>query len=284
MMQVDRRTFVGGSEVAALFGEHPYVTKYQLFMQKAGRLPEKKSDERMEAGQWMEPAVANWAAYKKVWVIAKAAPVPARNRIGGSPDYDIQGFLPGVLEIKTTDWLMAKRWDADDDPPLAWQLQLQHYLGLTGCSWGALAVLVGGNDLRIFRYDFRPAIWNAIQVACAEFWASIDAGTPPAPDWTADAAIVARIYAASVKGKTLDLTGDNRVPILADEYLAAAAEAKAAEARKDAARAEILAKIGDADLATCGAYKISAAAVAASTYTATRAAYRTMRITRKEPK
>ena len=283
-MKLDRRTFIGGSEVAALFGEHPYLTRYELWQRKKGRLPEKKSDERMEAGQWMEPAVAAWAAHREGWTIIPAAPVPARGRIGGSPDYDIQGELPGILEVKTTDWLMAKRWDADDDPPLCWQLQLQHYLGLTGRTWGSLAVLVGGNDLRIFKYDFRPVVWQAIQMSCAEFWASIDAGTPPRPDWTADAATVARIYAASVKGKTLDLTGDNRVPILADEYLAAAAEAKAAEARKDAARAEILAKIGDADLATCGAYKISAAAVAASTYTATRAAYRAMRITRKEPK
>ena len=295
----DRSNYLGASDVGAIFGVHPFKTKYALWMDKAGRMPRDDRDtDAAERGRFLEPAVATWAAHREGWTLRQwpqdqRVMHPTIPRFGCTPDYE-RTDKPGWVEIKVPISFAARKW-MDDEPPLYWQLQLQSQLGIKGYAWGALAVLVGDRAPLIYPYKFRPAAFAKIEAGVAEFWASIDVGTPPPPDWTADAATVARIYAASVKGKTLDLTGDNRLPILADEYLAAAAEAKAAEARKDAARAEILAKIGDADLATCGAYRIGATAVSPSlgtlvtpemvgSHVGGRAGYRTMRITRKEPK
>ena len=36
----ERRTGIGGSEVAALFGEHPYVSRLELYRRKVGELEE----------------------------------------------------------------------------------------------------------------------------------------------------------------------------------------------------------------------------------------------------
>src|SRR6185437_11795560 len=53
-----RKRHVGGSEVAALFGEHPHLTKFELWHRKAGSLPDPdlSDNERVFWGQTLEPA------------------------------------------------------------------------------------------------------------------------------------------------------------------------------------------------------------------------------------
>jgi predicted phage-related endonuclease len=48
----ERRTYVGASEVAALFGVHPYHTKLELYLKKIGALDhvEDESSRQMKWG------------------------------------------------------------------------------------------------------------------------------------------------------------------------------------------------------------------------------------------
>ena len=140
-----------------------------------------------------------------------------------------------MLEIKTADWMIARNWE-NGEPPLSYMLQVQSYLALTGRAWGCMAVLVGGNDLRLFEFERRPATIEIIEGKVREFWASIRAGVEPKPDFARDAKTISLLYASTVEGQTIDLTGNNRAPELIAEYQAAAADEKDAEARKSAAK------------------------------------------------
>lgn len=267
----DRRTFVGGSEVAALFGVHPYLSKYELWMQKAGRLEPKdiSKESYIKAGLYLQDGVAAWAAGEQDWTIVRGpdAPIihPTIPGAGRTPDYYIEADVDrgrGVLEVKTTDLWMAKQWDEADDPPLHWQLQLQDYIGQEGLTWGALAVLVGGNQLRIFPFNARPATFELLVRARREFWESIAADKPPAPDWAADAEAIERMNRAVNANRSIDMSQDNRLNELVTEYHTAHSMADEAKSRMDAAKAEILTKVGDAAVVTCNAHVIKFSHVA----------------------
>lgn len=280
---IDRRDYVGGSEVAALFGLHPHVTRFELYHRKRGSLPEHdlSDDNRVQAGIHLEPAIAAWVAAKTGWNLRKVHRHIARNGLGGHLDYEIVGHErgPGVLEIKTVDWLVFRDWP-EGEPPIHYLLQLQAYLTLTGRAWGAIAVLVGGNDLRIFEYERRPKIVAKIEAAVAEFWADANAGREPRPDWHADAEAIGQLYRAA-GGGLVDMTNDNYLADLCGRYAGASARESAARADKDAAKAEILTKIGVADKVLAPGFTISAATVAAKDISYTREAYRAFRVTEK---
>lgn len=285
-----RAKHVGGSEVAALFNEHPQITKFELWYRKAGMLPEPdlSDNDRVFWGTTLEPAIAAGVAKIHGWNVRKVHRYlthPGVPGFGGSLDYEITSHErgPGVLEIKTADWLVVRGWE-DGEPPLNYELQVQSYLALTGRAWGTMAVLVGGNDLRLFEYERRPQTIDIVERAVADFWQSIREGKPPAPDFKTDGDAIAQLYGSVTSGKTVDLSTDNRLPDLIAEYQRAAAQAKAGEEAKQAAKAEMLTKIGDAEVVVCGPHKISAKTVAGARIAYDRKPYRDFRISTKKEK
>lgn len=264
-----RAQHVGGSEIAALFGEHAQLTRWELWHVKKGLLPaaDLSDNDRVFWGSILEPAIAQGIAAKTGWKIRKVrryhSCLPDLG-LGASLDFEIVAHDrgAGVLEIKTADWLVAKRWE-DGSPPLAYELQLQSYMGCTGRKWGVMGVLVGGNDLRLFEYERRPKTIEIIRKEVAEFWRSIAENKPPKPDFARDSEAVVKLYSTVTEGKVVDLSGSNRLPELIADYLRGGAEEKSGKATREAARAEIFSVIGDAEVATCGSFRIAAGSVAA---------------------
>jgi predicted phage-related endonuclease len=253
-----RSEHVGGSEVAALFDEHAQLTAFELWHRKKGLLPEPdlSDNDRVFWGSCLEPAIANGVAAKTGWDVWKVGEYHSARPelgLGGSLDYKVVGQDrgPGVLEIKTADWLVAKRWHKGE-PPLSYMLQIQSYLALTGWSWGCMAVLVGGNDLRLFEYDRRPKTIAIIEKRVAEFWKSIEANDPPKPDFGADHDAIAALYGTTEIGKVIDLSSSNRLPELIAEYQDAVDRRRNGAFAAKAAKAEIHSLLGDAEVANCG--------------------------------
>jgi putative phage-type endonuclease len=262
-----RAQHVGASEVGALFGEHAHTTLFELWHQKAKTLPapDLSDNERVQFGLIMEPAIAEAARRKTGWTIRKVHryyTMRPECRAGASLDYEILGHPkgPGLLEIKTADWLVAKRWG--DGVPIHYELQVQHGLMCCGRQWGVIALLVGGNDLRIFPYEARPKTAELIQRRIDLFWASIEANEPPAPDFGRDHDAIAALHRDASPGKVVDLSDSNRLPELLAEYEHATAERRQYERAAKVLRAEILMTLGDAELAICGEWTIKASTVA----------------------
>lgn len=286
-----RARHVGASEVAALFGASPHLTRFELWHIKRGTLPspDLSDNDRVFWGTVLEPAVARGVADLRGWNVRKVRRYivhPAIAGMGASLDYEVVAHERGAgcLEIKTVDGLAFRDAWEDGEPPLHIELQLQHQMACTGRGWGAIAALVGGNALKVYERPRRPGTIARIEAAVAEFWGSIEAGQEPRPDWAADAAAIAALYRDATPGKVVDMSDDNRLPHLCAEYRRAADAEKVASEAKDAAKAEMLTKIGDAAKVICGPYTISAGTVAAAQVAYERKAYRGFRITeRKEP-
>jgi predicted phage-related endonuclease len=258
-----RSRHVGGSEVAALFGEHPHLTEFELWHRKKGNLPEPdlSDNERVFWGSVLEPAIANGVARKTGWGVFKVeeyySALPDLG-LGGSLDYMISapGRGPGVLEVKNVDWLVAKNWEGGQ-PPLSFMLQIQSYLALTGWTWGCMAPLVGGNELRLFEYERRPTTIKIICSKVANFWSSIAENSPPKPDFGYDLDAIMKLRTVE-PGKIIDLTSNSRLHSLIAEYQEYSDRKRESERTIKADKAEICTIIGDADVAICGDYTVRA--------------------------
>lgn len=269
-----RAKHVGASEVSALFDCNPWLTRFELFHRKTGAIatpafneiaddgtPE---NERIYWGVRLEAAIIEAAKERYGYTDRPPADPPLTNGkgLGGHPDRRVicpeRG--PGVIEIKMADWLVRKGWG--DEPPLHYLLQSQTYQGLDGVKWGDVLVLVGGNKLERFCYDFRPKLYAEIEKRVEAFWQDVADGRAPKADYTRDLDPLKELYAAQGE-ETINLAGDNRAAIAAAEYLAAAAEEREARARKEAAQAELVEKMKDAAVAFADGFRIKATLVKA---------------------
>lgn len=215
-----RESNIGGSEAAALFSNwivdgqshvfhafepipetayyagscSPYTNAYKLFLNKTGQImPDDFNSERMQAGTYLEPAIAEWARSKfgmKLRKVRRYHLHPSIQGWGASVDYEVHGPGMDPVEIKNVDGLVAKReWVIEGDEvistPLHISLQIQHYIAARGAERGWIIANIGGNHLvrgEVKRHEPTiarlaeaiPAFWeavnaNAAPVRCAEF-------------------------------------------------------------------------------------------------------------------
>jgi putative phage-type endonuclease len=277
-----RKADLTSTEAAALFGASPYATEYELYHVKAGLLPpaEFEANERMKWGNRLEAAIAYGIA-EDFGIIIEPFKVYMRIsdlRMGSSFDFKIVGLAdgfsgdesaremfrrhgPGIMEVKNVDGLQFKRtWlDGEEgiEAPPHIEFQVQHQLEVANLNWSLLSPLVGGNTPKVVIRERDREVGAAITLKVREFWARVAANTPPAPDYTADAETIGRIYVEN-DGSSVDLSEDFRLIQLCQEYKAAAADEKDAKERKAAAKAEILTIINAAKTITTIGYKISA--------------------------
>src|SRR5436309_1087682 len=125
--------------------------------------------------------------------------------------------------------------------------QLQHQLACTGRLWGALGILIGGNELRVLPYERHEGAIRRIEREVPIFWSEVLEGRPPKPSYEADLRTLTTLYRHAARGSFLDLRGNDRARELCAAYLAANAAERAARARREIAKAELLELIGHAE-------------------------------------
>jgi predicted phage-related endonuclease len=281
-----RRLHVGSSEVAALFNLSPHTTRLELYLRKRGELPEPDLSAYEPAlwGQALEAAIGQEIGARMGWAVRKVHRYvvhPSVPGMGCSMDFEIVNHRhgTGILEVKTVDRLAFRDWPGGR-PPIHYELQLQHQLACTRRDWGAIGVLVGGNELRITPYERHQGAIARLETEVAVFWREVAEGTPPRPDYQADLATFCALYRHAAKGSFLDLRASSRARQLCEEYTAAADAERAARQRREAAKAELLDIIRDAETVWADGFRISAGTVEGAPINYVRDAYRCFRVRR----
>lgn len=269
------------TEAAALFGCSPYATAFDLFHRKRGQLVvEFETNDRMKWGNRLESAIAMGIAEDHGLVVEpfKAYMRIPSLRMGSSFDFKITGLAEGfngdetfrdlfrehgegIMEVKNVDGLQFRRaWIADGEdmeaPPHI-ELQVQHQQEVADLEWTIVAPLVGGNTPRPFARLRDRAVGKMIVERVTAFWAQVDSGRAPEPDYAQDAGTIAKLLYQD-NGQEIDLSENERLAELADIHAQASADEKAAKERKDAAKAESLMIIGHAAKVMGSGFKISA--------------------------
>lgn len=263
-----RSKHVGGSEVAALFGVQPAyaLSHFALWMVKAGRAPAPEvTAERAAWGLRLEAAIADAASDQEAWRYRRGGYVidATTPGLGCTLDFVIETDPTeeghGALEIKNVDWMVHRRSWTDDEPPIHILLQLQHQLCATGYSWGCVAGLIGGNDLRIYRYKARPKLIAEIRKRVTEFWASIADGVEPPVDGSDGASAVLRSLYPEIADDAIDMGCSNEWREAVGEFIAATDERKAAGKRYDEAKNRVVALLGGHKRGYGGGYSVNTA-------------------------
>lgn len=247
-----RRSDVTASAAAALFGEHPFLSREQYAARLRGTSDAGTSSvpdsPAMRRGRVMEAGVAVAVAEERPhWTLEKARTyhrIPGL-RIGASPDFWITSTDPaepgrGILEVKTASQQQWEKWRGQ--LPLAYHLQVQVQLLCTGCEWGWIALMVTSPSLPVFYWPAKPhaGALERIKRAAAQFHAEIETGHLGA---AASAEGLAQIFD---DGSTIDLSNDNELPALLDERAMRHESANAEDKRIKEIDDAIKAKIGAA--------------------------------------
>ena len=241
---------IGASEVAALFDASAQygLTRYALWHVKAGLAPPPPVDGlRITWGLKLEAVIADAAAEVHGWKIQKGRYALCDDApLAASLDFEILDHPdgPGVLETKNADWLAHKRSWQNDEPPMHILLQLQSQLACTGYKWGVVACLIGGNDLRTYRYDARPKLIAEMKTRAIAFWRSIADNKPPPIDGSDGASHVLKSLYPEVIDDAVDMRENNEWPEAVEEFIAASERNKEAKSAYDLAKNRVAELLG----------------------------------------
>jgi putative phage-type endonuclease len=205
-----RSTGIGSSDAAAAIGLSSYKCSLSLWLEKTGRqLPEDLSEkEAVVWGTVMEPVLAKMYAERtgrKVRRVNAVLQHPEHPFMLANLDREvITESGTGVLEIKTAGFYSAQQWE--DGVPVAYQCQVLHQLAVTGHVWADVAVLIAGQEFRIYRIERDDdKIADLIQRE-AQFWSWVTNDQQPDPDGSYDAQQALLSLFPTDNGQTLDFS------------------------------------------------------------------------------
>lgn len=245
---------LGGSEVAAVIGLSPWVSKFTLWHHKAGNLPPQKANQSMDWGHRLEPVVADVFTERHLglFYVASMGTMCHENRRWqlASVDRllrDNHGPM-GVLEVKTADAHDAPQWgpSGTDAIPPYYRCQAMWYLDTLELPVSHIAVLIGGNDYReyVIEYVKDEAEW--LREEGRVFWQSVLDDQPPAIDESDSTYQAIRALHPDLQGP-LEIPID---PIAFETWLRAADESKAQAAIAQQAKNVVANQMGTARYGT----------------------------------
>lgn len=183
----ERRTGIGGSDVAPILGLSKWRTPMDVYLDKRGEGIDQDDNPAMFWGRALEPVIRQrYADVTGREVVTPAAMLrhPTHTHMCANLD----GVADSrVVEIKTA--RTADGWgeDGSDEIPEAYLLQVQHYMIVTALPVADVAVLIGGQDFRLYEVPADPELQAMMIEAEAEFWQRVLDALPPEPTSYADA-------------------------------------------------------------------------------------------------
>lgn len=244
----ERKKGVGGSDVAPIMGLSKWSTAYDVWLEKLGMAGPSSDNDAMLWGRLLEPVIRQQYAERTGMAVA----VPSSPIV--HPQFDfIRANLDGIrqdgriVEIKTARY--GDEWgeEGSDEVPIAYALQVQHYMMVAGSDVADVAVLIGGSDFRTYTLNADPALHEMMIDASRDFWELVKTQTPPPVVSFSDA--VAVYGKASKSGEVL------ASPELADDVenlKRIKTEAKALEELEKELKGRVMAALGELDTLVYG--------------------------------
>jgi putative phage-type endonuclease len=187
----ERRTGIGGSDAAAALGLSPWVTPYNLWELKRGLAPPPEENEPMLWGTLLEDVIRREYA-RRAGVEARPVKEMIRHPQHAFMFAHLDGEIIGlqakaILEVKTARTAVGWGEEGTDEIPLHYLIQVHHSMVVTDAELCDVAVLIGGQDFRVYHVDRDAEIEQRVTEGEALFWDMVTAGEPPPPSSLQDA-------------------------------------------------------------------------------------------------
>jgi putative phage-type endonuclease len=188
---VDRRGFLGSSDIAAIIGVSPWKDALRLYAEKRGEIELDERESKVQRrGKFLEPAIIK--LYKEVYVAdiepGLTMPLPDAPHFRAQIDAielddQAKGRIP--IEIKSASEYARGKWgpSGTDDAPTYYCAQLHWQLLATGAPYGRIVALLGADDLRVYTIERDQRVGEYLLSQAQEFWARLQDGIPPEIDF-----------------------------------------------------------------------------------------------------
>lgn len=169
----DRKTGIGGSDIGAILGENEHKLAYEVYLDKVEENEVEISNEAIVWGKLLEDPIAvryQELTGRQIFVTGlfrhKEYPF-----LIAHPDRIIPQEKMG-LEIKTAGYHSRALWGEDrtQQIPLHYYLQIAHYMFVLDYDRWDIAVLIGGQELRIYTFERSKEADDIILEASKDFW------------------------------------------------------------------------------------------------------------------
>lgn len=249
-----RKKGIGGSDASVVCGISRYKSPVELWMEKTDQI---QSAEAGEAAYWgtLLESVVRTEFSKRTGIEVQCVnqllqseehPFMLAN-LDGICEHPERGTC--IFEAKTASAYKAGEWD--DAIPDEYQLQVQHYMAVTGFTGAYIAVLVGGNT---FRWKFVARDEELISMLIdleRNFWNHVQNNTPPPLDGSdASAKFLVERFPDSVPKSQIALP-DTAAELL-QQYDAACEQLTAATEKKQYAENLLKEMMGNNEIGTAG--------------------------------
>lgn len=253
-----RKKSIGGSDAAAIAGLNPWKSAIAVWLEKTGRDTEDFDNERMRIGRDLEDYVA------KRFEEATGLKTRRRNAIllhesidwmSANVDRLIVGKDEG-LECKVTGSYSAADWK-DDNIPLMYEMQMHHYMAVTGASAWWIAAMIGNERIAIKRIERDEEVISALIDIERTFWEdNVLTGEMPAPDGSKAAQeAIKNLWPRASEGLSIELDSEFEKMIERRDELSELIENMSKEV--DEIEQKIQVAMKDAEVATVGSHKVT---------------------------
>lgn len=239
---------IGASEIAAITGMNPYASPWDVWLKKTGQAPDQEETDPMEWGIRLEPAIRQ----KYVDDTRSVVMVPPRSEFHpnmpwarATPD----GFVLSsdmklrthLLQCKNVGQWVARDWESG--PPVYVQLQEQWEMHVTGLNRADVAVLVGGNDFRIYTVHRDDRTIGDLVTIAEDFWRKCETRAAPKVD---DSDACQRHFEKRLKREAIEVVADEETEALFAEWREVKARQKTDDKREKAIRNLVREQMADA--------------------------------------
>ena len=249
-----RKQGIGGSDASVVCGINKYKSPVELWMEKTDQIPHQEAGEAAYWGTQLEALVRTeftkrtGIEVKQIRQLLQSEEYPFMlANLDGVCEHPDLG--PLIFEAKTASAYKAAEWE--DAIPDEYQLQVQHYMAVTGYQGAYVAVLIGGNS---FKWKFierdEELISMLIEMESA-FWNHVQDCTPPPLDGSdASARFLSERFPNSVPKSQIELP-DTAADLLA-QYDEAIEQLEAVTEQKQRAENLLKEMLGDNEIGTAG--------------------------------
>jgi putative phage-type endonuclease len=184
----ERKNYLGGTDLAAICGLNPYRTALDVYLDKTSDDISEETNAAMRWGTLLEDVVAKEYAQVTGYDIEIEPNTiyhPEHKFLGANIDRWVDRWVNNgthILECKTAGFTKAKEWgdSGTDQIPESYLVQVAYYAAICDVPKVDIAVLIGGQDFRIYTYNKNKDLEDKIIKIGVNFWNNhIEKRIPP---------------------------------------------------------------------------------------------------------
>ena len=180
----ERKNYLGGSDLGAIAGLNPYRTALDVYLDKTSDDIAEETNAAMRWGNLLEEAVAKEYAEvtgQTIEIEANTIYHSEYKFLAANIDRWV-GDKEYVLECKTAGFTRGKEWGevGTDQIPESYLIQCAYYASICDVPKVDIAVLIAGQDFRIYTYNRNKDLEDKIIKIGVNFWHNhIEKRIPP---------------------------------------------------------------------------------------------------------